>query len=923
MSPADHARVMEILADAMELPTARRAAFPDSTCLGEPKLRRDVEELLDCAEPAARAFDAGSDQLARTDPEQIGAYTILEPIGKGGMAIVYRAQQAHPVRRTVALKLIKLGMDTRQFVARFKAEQQTLAMLDHPNVARVYDAGASEKGRPYFVMEYVPGAPILEYCDSQHFGIRQRLELFIDVCDAIEYAHRQGIIHRDLKDSNVLVSEVAGKSVPKVIDFGVAKAVSQRLTDRTLFTEQGQLIGTPEYMSPEQAERGMLDIDTRSDIYSLGVLLYELLAGVHPIPSGLLRGAGYGTSDDDSIIIDASTLFGVTTYYVTVNGETTTLGPTNPAGNSITVNAKEGNDSVSVLHEGFGDLLNVHGNAGDDHLVVGFGDLGPDIDGTVQLMENPGEGNDSVAINDASGSTDPHNTLHVTASSVYADETATFDATVGFGPAVEQVTLNCSPQADNVHVDAPVAGTQISLGAGANKLYYGGSSHGLFGTVYPMTITAGVNDDRVIFDDSGGGTTGRDYSITPTTVMNQTLSGFEHLELRTRAASAGAPNALSITGKPGGISTIEISGGWTSTSIGSSSAPLDLDSTTATIISSVLGQISVWDQDADGILHPFQLWAVGNPKEQQLIKGSFRLNLAGNASAGLFITGGSTNDVFNVAGVGSSTLQINGGDGNDALVPFNFAGFNNSSDLDAVFTRYIEFYGGAGIDSMELFDTADAVGDGDSAYLINDDFVGKGAALGNYGTSLVHYGDVEQINFAADGDDNSITFGAGPNVQLTIDGGAGNDFFTNLVFGSDALNRFGGPTTIFGNSGDDSLNVVDRVNQAVSEYDVDPLGLSFRLGGGSLTQAVAYDGSLESFTLDENDAGALSQIRGKLSALRLAVNGWAGNDSYVVGGGDFDGNGWVNGTHTLAGGTGNDSIEFDDHLDFSGTLTTT
>src|SRR3954453_19455765 len=291
---AKHDRVMDLLAEAMELPAASRVAFLDPACpADEPEVRTEVEELLGCAERASASFDAASEQLIQLDPEQIGPYEILEPVGEGGMAIVYKARQQQPVQRVVALKLIKLGMDTRQFVSRFESERQALALMDHPNIARVFDAGSTQTGRPYFVMEYVAGESLLRYCDEHHLGLRQRLELFVVVCDAVEHAHRKGIIHRDIKDSNVLVSEVDGNPVPKVIDFGVAKAISQRLTDRTMFTETGQLIGTPEYMSPEQAERGMLDIDTRSDVYSLGVLLYELIAGVQPISSELLRSAGY------------------------------------------------------------------------------------------------------------------------------------------------------------------------------------------------------------------------------------------------------------------------------------------------------------------------------------------------------------------------------------------------------------------------------------------------------------------------------------------------------------------------------------------------------------------------------------------------------------------------------------------------------
>jgi serine/threonine protein kinase/tetratricopeptide (TPR) repeat protein len=227
-------------------------------------------------------------------PRQIGPYHILEPLGEGGMGVVYRAEQREPIRRTVALKVIKLGMDTRQVIARFESERQALAMMDHPNVARAIDAGATDTGRPYFVMEYVRGEPITAFADRHKLTTRQRLELFIQACEAIQHAHQKAIIHRDLKPSNILVTLHDDKPVVKVIDFGVAKAISQRLTERTLFTESGQLLGTPEYMSPEQAEMGGLDVDTRTDVYSLGVVLYELLTGTLPFDPKSLRAAGYG-----------------------------------------------------------------------------------------------------------------------------------------------------------------------------------------------------------------------------------------------------------------------------------------------------------------------------------------------------------------------------------------------------------------------------------------------------------------------------------------------------------------------------------------------------------------------------------------------------------------------------------------------------
>ena len=207
--------------------------------------------------------------------------------------MVYLAEQQHPIKRLVALKVIKPGMDTKQVIARFETERQALAMLDHPHIARVFDAGATEAGRPYFAMEYVKGVPITEYCDRYKLNTQERLRLFIPLCQAIQHAHHKGIIHRDIKPSNALVMLHDEKPIPKIIDFGVAKALHQRLTEKTLFTEQGQFIGTPEYMSPEQAELTGLDVDTRTDIYSLGVLLYELLTGCTPFDAQDLRSKGY------------------------------------------------------------------------------------------------------------------------------------------------------------------------------------------------------------------------------------------------------------------------------------------------------------------------------------------------------------------------------------------------------------------------------------------------------------------------------------------------------------------------------------------------------------------------------------------------------------------------------------------------------
>ena len=230
---------------------------------------------------------------APVSPTQIGPYKILEPLGEGGMGVVYLAEQQQPIRRRVALKVIKLGMDTREVVARFESERQALALMDHPNVAKVFDAGVSDDGRPYFAMEHVPGVRITDYCDRHRLSYPARLRLFSDVCAAIQHAHQKGLIHRDIKPSNVLVMVQDGRPVPKVIDFGVAKATNQRLSEKTVFTRQGMLIGTPEYMSPEQAEMSGMDVDTTTDIYSLGVLLYELLVGALPFDPATLRRAGY------------------------------------------------------------------------------------------------------------------------------------------------------------------------------------------------------------------------------------------------------------------------------------------------------------------------------------------------------------------------------------------------------------------------------------------------------------------------------------------------------------------------------------------------------------------------------------------------------------------------------------------------------
>jgi serine/threonine protein kinase/Flp pilus assembly protein TadD len=289
---------------ALVLPAEQRAMYLEKVCAADAQLRAKLEDLLRAYESSSgflepAATPAGADRtmvivspVLEKPGDVIGRYKLREKLGEGGCGVVYVAEQTEPVRRRVALKIIKLGMDTRSVIARFEAERQALALMDHPNIAKVLDAGSTETGRPYFVMELVRGIKITDYCDQNQLDTPQRLQLFIQVCHAIQHAHQKGVIHRDIKPSNILVTLHDGVPVPKVIDFGIAKATEGRLSDLTVYTELHQFIGTPAYMSPEQAEMSGLDIDTRSDIYSLGVLLYELLTGHTPFDPQELVQAG-------------------------------------------------------------------------------------------------------------------------------------------------------------------------------------------------------------------------------------------------------------------------------------------------------------------------------------------------------------------------------------------------------------------------------------------------------------------------------------------------------------------------------------------------------------------------------------------------------------------------------------------------------
>ncbi|HEY7086552.1 MAG TPA: hypothetical protein VH518_00605 [Tepidisphaeraceae bacterium] len=616
-----------------------------------------------------------------------------------------------------------------------------------------------------------------------------------------------------------------------------------------------------------------------------------------------------GTANADAITVDSHTELGLPYYTITVNGQTQNQGPGNPAGNIVVINGLGGNDIISVLGTCTGDLFSVHPGAGDDIVLVGNGNFGGDIDGTVNVFEQPNEGNDSLEIVDSLDGTGTHDTVHVGAFQMYADESLTTDATVGWDDQMESVTLNCSSQADVVDVDAPTPNVTLSLGNGANTLRYGGSSHVLFGTVSPMTVLAGVNTDTVIFDDSGGGATPQTYDFTPTAALNQSLTGIENIELDTRAAT-GNFNTINVNGDPtNGLGTgITINGGNAHLSIGQQASPF-ASSEQLQLHINVGGTVAYWDQGAVGVDNTF-LFTTISPTQLLLAKVNFtNISWGAGIAVNLSLNGGPTNDTFTIDAVSAnSSITINGGDGDDEM--HNGAGHGNV--LTSAFAgTYFDFNGGDGLDSVDLSDSDAPTSGGNQDYFVGPSSAAKGPNPGYISTGLVNY-TTDQLVFTADNGNNFITYSDTYGQQFTIKGGGGNDFFLNNDNALDNLVSTAYGISLVGGAGVDTAQLDDESAFGVTQYALDPGIVSFS-NGPSDQRTLSYDNTMENLELDESDSNATTFLRGNYPNVNPTIYGDGGDDLFVVGGGDLDSNGMNN--VFLNGGAGINSIRFDDTLD--------
>jgi hypothetical protein len=610
------------------------------------------------------------------------------------------------------------------------------------------------------------------------------------------------------------------------------------------------------------------------------------------------------------------------------------------AGPDDTIDAKGGNDTITILGcptspvLGLPTRLYVFGGAGNDTINIGMNAVDHDFEGALgggTIYAFGDSGSDTLYVHTEAHDDD----LFLTPTGdqtgrqpyeLYADQSLQEDSTVVFGDDTESKVFDLSTGDDHVHANVMPSGTTINLGGGNNRIDYGAG--GVLPTLGNATINGGVNTDSVVFDDSSGSSTQPNtYTITPTGVQNQTLTNFENITLNTRQASRHDSNTINVSGYPANsFGGIVINGGAADVNIGSPQVRVDFDSIGLLNfrLNMMYPVVHVYDQDSDASNNSWYLSTDDSPTRQWLHKGASAINWASGVFADIELDGGSTNDVFNIAATTpDANVSIDGGGGNDICQESNYIASNhipnlNLGKLDAIFAGWIQFDGGAGDDQLILDDSADQTGDGDSDYNfvfdpygIDSHFLEKGSSP-SAGHAIVGYGgSTEQIKLAADADNNIITFYADFKQTLTLDGGSGNDLFVN-----DTLQPYSptdlatsGSVIMTGGPGTDSLEIDDHFTASdVGSFDLTSTALT--MDG---THFISYDATLENLTVNESDFNTTNVLHNKPAALRLTMNGDGGNDTFVMGGGDLDSNGWSN--VTLTGGAGNDSIEFDDHAD--------